>query len=57
MTIDNKIIDDNQKITESFNDFFCQIGTNLANKFSNNDNDQFKNYSNDPANQSLFYIK
>ena len=57
MNIDNSIIDDNQKITESFNDFFCQVGTNLANKFSNNDNDQFRNYLNDPANQSLFLYK
>ena len=57
LNIDNTIVDDNQKITESFNDFFCQIGTNLASKFSNNENDQFKNYLNDPANQSLFLYK
>ena len=37
LNIDNRIINDNQKITESFYDFFCQIGTNLASKFSNND--------------------
>ena len=57
LNIDNTIINDNQKITESFNDFFCQIGTNLASKFSNNDNEQFRNYLKDPANQSLLLYK
>ena len=46
-----------RKLQNHLMTFFCQVGTNLANKFSNNDNNQFGNYLNDPANQSLFLYK
>ena len=55
INIDNTVI--NQKISESFNDFFCKIGSNLANKFSNNNNEEYKIYLNNLANQSLFLYK
>ena len=35
---------DPQSISETFNNFFSEIGGKLANKFSNNDNSKFRNY-------------
>ena len=41
------------KIAESFNQFFSEIGENLAKKFSN-DYSEFKNYLKDPVTHSMF---
>ena len=40
-------------ISETFNEFFCNIGSKLANKFSNNNIEAYKTYLNHPADQSL----
>ena len=57
MNINDKILDDKQKISESFNNFFCNIGNNLANKFSNDRNEEYKKFLNDPAEQSLLLYR
>ena len=54
LNINNVIINDTQKVTESFNDFFCEVGEKLANKFSTGNNTQFRNYLSNPAPQSMF---
>ena len=41
------------KIAESFNQFFSEIGENLAKKFTN-DYSEFKNYLKNPATHSIF---
>ena len=53
----NSIIDNKQVISETFNDFFCNIGRNLANKFSNNSIEDYKTYLNNPAEQSLLLYR
>ena len=57
ININDKILEDKQKITECFNNFFCNIGKNLANKFGNDNNEDFKRYLNDPAEQSLLLYR
>ena len=43
-----------QVITDSFNNFFCEIGERLANNFSNQNNYAYKKFLKDPApNQSF----
>ena len=43
-----------QVITDSFNNFFCEIGERLANNFSNQNNSDYKKFLRDPApNQSF----
>ena len=52
----NVVTTDQQKVTEEVNNFFCNIGSELASKFKNkdsNDND-FKKYLGTPSQQSLF---
>ena len=46
-----------QVITDSFNNFFCEIGERLANNFSNQNNSDFKKFLRDPAPQSIFLQK
>ena len=41
-------------ILRSFNNFFCNVGANLAKKFEKNDKTQFKNYLRNPNPSSLF---
>ena len=56
--IQKPIIRDNkQVISETFNDFFCNIGRNLANKFSNSSIEDYKTYLNNPAEQSLLLYR
>ena len=42
----NSSIDNKQMISETFNEFFCNIGSKLANKFSNNNIEAYKTYLN-----------
>ena len=44
-------------ISETFNEFFCNIGSKLANKFSNNNIEAYKTYLNHPADQSLLLYR
>ena len=46
-----------QVITDSFNNFFCEIGERLANNFSNQNNSDYKKFLKDPAPQSIFLQK
>ena len=50
---DNKVTEP-QVIADSFNNFFCNIGERLANKFSNQNNYDYKKFLKDPASQSIF---
>ena len=44
---------DPQSISETFNNFFSEIGGKLANKFSNDNNSEFKKYLGTPVSDSL----
>ena len=46
---------DPQVISDSVNDFFSEIGNNLANKFPQNNNSEFKKYLGNPVQHSLFF--
>ena len=50
---DNKVTEP-QIIADSFNNFFCEIGERLANNFSNQNNNDYKKFLNEPAPQSIF---
>ena len=54
LLINDVKITDPQVITDSFNNFFCEIGENLAKNFSNLNNSDYKNFLSDPAPQSIF---
>ena len=53
---DNKVYD-SQSIADSFNNFFSQIGDKLADKFSGDNNIDYKKYLGTPAKQSMFLYK
>ena len=57
LNIDGNSVTDPQLITESFNNFFSQIGENLASKFSRDNNTDYKNYLGSPADQSILLHK
>ena len=45
---------DQQEVTEEVNNFFCNIGSELASKFKDSNNNDFKKYLGTPSQQSLF---
>merc|ERR1711874_626434 len=53
LNINGDKISDPQTITENFNNFFSQIGDNLAAKFAGNNTNEYKKYLGSPANQSM----
>ena len=55
--IDNKSIRDPKLITNRFNDFFCDIGPNLAKKFNNLKDSNHNIYLGTPASQSMYLRK
>ena len=55
--IGESIINEPKKIAESFNQFFSEIGIKLANKFQNNNANEYKKYLNNPAEQSLLLYR
>ena len=57
LNIDGNSVTDPQLITESFNNFFSQIGENLASKFSRDNNTDYKKYLGSPADQSILLHK
>ena len=50
----NVVTTDQQEITEEVNDYFCNIGSELASKFKDSNNNDFKKYLGNPSQQSLF---
>ena len=54
LLINDKKVTEPQVIADSFNNFFCNIGESLANKFSNQNNYDYKKFLKDPASQSIF---
>ena len=46
-----------KKITESFNNFFCNIGKTSANKFVNNNIEDYQKYLNNPVDHSLLLYR
>ena len=57
LNIDGNSVTDPQLITESFNNFFSQIGEKLASKFSGDNNTDYKRYLGSPADQSILLHK
>ena len=57
MNINGDKISDPQTITDSFNNFFSQIGDNLAANFAGNNTNEYKKYLGSPANQSMLLYK
>ena len=54
LNIDGQNVSNPQAISDSVNKFFSEIGENLANKFSQNDNSEYKKYLGNPIQQSMF---
>ena len=52
--INSKEITDDKDIANVLNDYFTEIGKNLADKVRPERNHSFKNYLTDPINESLF---
>ena len=57
LNINDTTLTDPQALSESFNDFFSEIGECLANKFSNQNNSDFKRYLGDPVSHSMLLQK
>ena len=57
LNINGDKISDPQTITDSFNNFFSQIGDNLAANFAGNNTNEYKKYLGSPANQSMLLYK
>ena len=57
LIFNNRTITDTQEIVEIFNNFFCEIGNNLASKFPSNNNSEYKKYLKDPALQTMYLYK
>ena len=57
LNINGNNVCDPQSVTDSFNNFFSQIGDNLAQKFSGNNNTDYKKFLGSPANQSMYLYK
>ena len=55
--VNNKIITDPLQITSEFNNFFINIGSNLANKFDNQERDTFREYLNPPILESFCLLE
>ena len=57
LIINNETLTEPQDLSHSFNNFFSEIGENLANKFSNQNNSDFKRYLGDPVQHSMLLQK
>ena len=51
---EGKIYNGKKEISNGFNDFFCNIGANLANELGESNKD-FKNYLEDPIEQNFIF--
>ena len=54
LIINDDKVTEPQIIADSFNIFFCEIGERLASNFSNQNNNDYKQYLHEPASQSIF---
>ena len=54
LEINGRKITNQTDIAESINNYFCEIGENLAAEMDGNDPDEFKQYLNRSCNQSMF---
>ena len=54
LLINNQCITDQKTITSEFNKYFCSVGEKLASKIRDTGIDNFKQYLNQPTQQSLF---
>ena len=57
IVIDQKQLTNQLDISEGLNQFFCNVGENLASLFNNTDENEFKKYLSQPANQSIYIHK
>ena len=57
LEINGRKITNQTDIAESINNYFCEIGENLAAEMDGNDPDEFKQYLNRSCNQSMFLHK
>ena len=57
IVIDQKQLTNQLDISEGLNQFFCNVGENLASQFNNTDENDFKKYLSQPANQSIYIHK
>ena len=55
--VNNKIVTDPLQVTKEFNDFFTNIGSNLANNFDNQHSDTFREYLNNPVLESFCLLE
>ena len=55
--VNNKIITDPLQVTSEFNHFFTNIGSNLANKFDNQERDTFREYLTPPILESFCLLE
>ena len=55
--VNQKHLTTQSDISEGLNNFFCNIGENLASHFDNIDTNYFKKYLKQPANQSMYVHK
>ncbi len=53
-TSSSNIVNDPHKIANNFNDYFINVGPNLANKIKHNDNNNFKKYLKGSYQSSFF---
>ncbi|CAL4095019.1 unnamed protein product [Meganyctiphanes norvegica] len=57
LTLDQKQLTSQLEISEGLNNYFCNIGENLAGQFNDINENDFKKYLNPPANQSMYMHK
>ena len=54
LLVNNQLISTDSEISNTFNNFFCSIGENLANSIPGNNHNGFQTYLNNPVNESIF---
>ena len=57
LKVNNKVIKSSSDIAETFNNFFCKIGSNLSAKFNSTPPNAYSKYMGNSANQSMFLFK
>ena len=57
LLVNQKLLTTQSDISEGLNNFFCNIGENLASNFDNIETNDFRKYLKQPANQSMYVHK
>ena len=57
LLVNQKLLTTQSDISEGLNNFFCNIGENLASHFDNIETNDFRKYLKQPANQSMYVHK